>query len=318
MTADTTALEPVRSPVRSLPLLAWFAVAGHLLLALTLVGVLSLIWALTTPGEAYWPVWLACVSGLLLAWHAGIAASVHGLPGAGQGIRLSRVAAARFGLEIHAVVTLSIVAFLWAIWGAALTAHAVGGGDPPWPVWVTVPALGALSVHATIVFLHMRSASYAARIEELTASRAGVLEAQELELRRIERDLHDGTQARLVALGMQLGLAEQQLRRDPARARELVADAAPPHETHSSISGIWSAASIRPCSRIAAWLQPSNRSSPQARSIPCSKRTCGTGCRRPWRGPCTSPPPRPSPTPASTVDPPRSGSRSCAASSMRR
>jgi signal transduction histidine kinase len=48
---------------------------------------------------------------------------------------------------------------------------------------------------------------------------------QDSELRRIERDLHDGAQARLVALGMSLGMAEQKLDEDPERAGQLLAEA---------------------------------------------------------------------------------------------
>ena len=51
------------------------------------------------------------------------------------------------------------------------------------------------------------------------------MDAQEAELRRIERDLHDGAQARLVALGMNLGMAEQKLETDPEAVRELLAEA---------------------------------------------------------------------------------------------
>lgn len=56
------------------------------------------------------------------------------------------------------------------------------------------------------------------RIEELATSRADVVQAVDAERRRIERDLHDGVQQRLVALGMLLG----QARRHPARSAELV------------------------------------------------------------------------------------------------
>jgi signal transduction histidine kinase len=59
----------------------------------------------------------------------------------------------------------------------------------------------------------------------LETTRAGAVDAQEAELRRIERDLHDGAQARLVALGMSLGLAEQKLESDPETARQLVTEA---------------------------------------------------------------------------------------------
>ncbi|MFI5429082.1 histidine kinase [Aeromicrobium sp. UC242_57] len=46
------------------------------------------------------------------------------------------------------------------------------------------------------------------RVAEVSASRAETIDHSAAELRRIERDLHDGAQARLVALGMNLGLAE--------------------------------------------------------------------------------------------------------------
>jgi signal transduction histidine kinase len=47
----------------------------------------------------------------------------------------------------------------------------------------------------------------AKRVAELTKTRAGAIAAHSAELRRIERDLHDGAQARLVALSMRIGLA---------------------------------------------------------------------------------------------------------------
>ena len=58
----------------------------------------------------------------------------------------------------------------------------------------------------------------------LTRTRRGAVEVQAAELRRIERDLHDGAQARLVALSMQLGRAEERLEHDP-EAAELVRNA---------------------------------------------------------------------------------------------
>jgi signal transduction histidine kinase len=65
----------------------------------------------------------------------------------------------------------------------------------------------------------------ALRVEQLTESRAETVDTQAAELRRIERDLHDGAQARLVALGMSLAMAEQQMERDPAGARALLTEA---------------------------------------------------------------------------------------------
>ncbi|MFE6872222.1 sensor histidine kinase [Kitasatospora sp. NPDC057692] len=60
------------------------------------------------------------------------------------------------------------------------------------------------------------------RIEHLTDTRAEVLDARADELRRIERDLHDGAQARLVAVGMALDEATRMLDTDPGGARELL------------------------------------------------------------------------------------------------
>lgn len=70
-----------------------------------------------------------------------------------------------------------------------------------------------------------RRAVLAQRVDQLTESRSDAVDAQAAEVRRIERDLHDGAQARLVALGMSLAAAEQLLDRDPAAARALLAQA---------------------------------------------------------------------------------------------
>ncbi len=64
----------------------------------------------------------------------------------------------------------------------------------------------------------------AERIDELSTSRAETVDTQAAEIRRIERDLHDGAQARLVALSMNLGLAEQMMDKDPGLTRELIAE----------------------------------------------------------------------------------------------
>jgi signal transduction histidine kinase len=60
------------------------------------------------------------------------------------------------------------------------------------------------------------------RVEQLASSRAHTIDHQASELRRIERDLHDGAQANLVALGMSLGLVEELLTDDP-QTRALLA-----------------------------------------------------------------------------------------------
>jgi signal transduction histidine kinase len=69
------------------------------------------------------------------------------------------------------------------------------------------------------------SAALKVRVQQLAESRADAVDTQAAELRRIERDLHDGAQARLVALGMNLGMAEGMLTSDPESARELLVEA---------------------------------------------------------------------------------------------
>jgi signal transduction histidine kinase len=61
-----------------------------------------------------------------------------------------------------------------------------------------------------------------ARVQELASTRAGAVQAATEQLERIERDLHDGAQARLVALAMELGMAEEELERNPDAARATV------------------------------------------------------------------------------------------------
>jgi len=60
------------------------------------------------------------------------------------------------------------------------------------------------------------------RVDELSGSSARIVDAADAERRRIERDLHDGAQQRLVALSLNLGLARQKLDSDPEGARETI------------------------------------------------------------------------------------------------
>jgi signal transduction histidine kinase len=64
-----------------------------------------------------------------------------------------------------------------------------------------------------------------ARLEELAASRARIVTAGDVERRRLERNLHDGAQQRLVALSLSLKVALSKLETDPATARALVESA---------------------------------------------------------------------------------------------
>ncbi|MGI5207911.1 sensor histidine kinase [Spirillospora sp. CA-108201] len=131
-----------------------------------------------------------------------------------------------------------------APWVAQLTEY---GWGPFWPLsdWGVVglvgtvvlgAALTAVSVPLGPLFLeaHARFCqtllaptrdALAERVERLTETRSDAVDASAAELRRIERDLHDGAQARLVALSMNIGLAEEMMRHDPETAGKLLAEA---------------------------------------------------------------------------------------------
>jgi len=95
---------------------------------------------------------------------------------------------------------------------------AIGLAAAPWLRWVDAK-FGRLFLAPT------KAAGLRLRVTQLTVTRADTVDAQAAELRRIERDLHDGAQARLVSLGMTIGLAEEMVERDPATARRLLAEA---------------------------------------------------------------------------------------------
>ncbi|MCD5314550.1 sensor histidine kinase [Kineosporia babensis] len=92
--------------------------------------------------------------------------------------------------------------------------------------WILTPLL---SMVRAITTLAMYGNSLAAQLERRVAavseSRAESIDHSAAEIRRIERDLHDGAQARIVSLGMNIGLAEELLHRDPEAAAALLAEA---------------------------------------------------------------------------------------------
>ncbi|WP_243792989.1 histidine kinase [Saccharopolyspora gloriosae] len=115
--------------------------------------------------------------------------------------------------------------------------------DSPWQDWfaahrITTAALGVAAIAAVLALappamrLHgwwarsllapTRRAELARRVRRLTETRADAVDAEARELDRIERDLHDGPQARLVALGLKLGAIRVLLDREPGRARDML------------------------------------------------------------------------------------------------
>jgi signal transduction histidine kinase len=86
-------------------------------------------------------------------------------------------------------------------------------------VWLVPRTIGAHSA------LTKRNSELVSRVRRLTATRVEAVDTAAAELRRVERDLHDGAQARLVALGMSLRATERLIRTNPDAAVALVADA---------------------------------------------------------------------------------------------
>jgi signal transduction histidine kinase len=90
--------------------------------------------------------------------------------------------------------------------------------------WLTA-AVGALDAMAARALLGpSRAEELEHQVERLAETRAGVVDAADAERRRLERDLHDGTQQRLVSLAMRLGMARAE-HPDAAQARQVIAEA---------------------------------------------------------------------------------------------
>jgi signal transduction histidine kinase len=89
-------------------------------------------------------------------------------------------------------------------------------------VWLVPRTIG---VHARVLLGREADAELVGRVEQLTQTRAVAVDTAAAELRRVERDLHDGAQARLVALGMSLRAAERLIPTSPQAAIALVAEA---------------------------------------------------------------------------------------------
>jgi signal transduction histidine kinase len=176
------------------------------LVSTSIVAVLFVIWGLTTPGAYFWPIWPL----LSLSIVVGISGWIVFV--------LERPEPARYAfgsraLAIQVGISAVLFGFLVGVW-------AITSGGYFWPVWPALALALLAAAHAAVVYGQREH-----RIRRLEETRAGAVDVQESELRRIERDLHDGAQARLVALGMSLGRAEQALEEDPEAVRRLLAEA---------------------------------------------------------------------------------------------
>jgi signal transduction histidine kinase len=91
--------------------------------------------------------------------------------------------------------------------------------------WIARAVAGVEGRLATALLGPSERAALALRVDELRARREQLVDVVEAERRRIERDLHDGAQQRLVALAMNLGMAREKFDKDPEAARALMEEA---------------------------------------------------------------------------------------------
>lgn len=98
-------------------------------------------------------------------------------------------------------------------------------------IQIIVGAAGAIGlgilhgVLARAILVPSQEAQLAEAARASSAQRDGAVRAADVERTRIERDLHDGVQPRLVSVGMTLGLAQQKIESDPDAAKELISEA---------------------------------------------------------------------------------------------
>ena len=197
----------LRLPTPEIPLAAHAAVSA--ILAAIVLGV----WA-ATGGGYFWPAWVWLGLAIPLGLHGGLREALRAAP-------------EQRALAVQAVLSALVVAIAVAVW-------ALAGAGGFLPIWVLLGAAVGFALHGLAalmwrrVFPNPRERQLSQRVDELTRTRRGALDVQAAELRRIERDLHDGAQARLVALSMRLGRAEADLADRPEAAalvRQARADA---------------------------------------------------------------------------------------------
>ncbi|GAA5145227.1 histidine kinase [Microbacterium pseudoresistens] len=135
--------------------------------------------------------------------------------------------------------------FGWSVVSAFSPLFTAADADTGWGTRYPVawaPLVGGLGVLASLAILWgiarlhrvlaraiiagpSREAELNERITASTAQRAGAVRAADVERTRIERDLHDGVQPRLVSVGMTLGMAQQKIDTDPTAAKALIEEA---------------------------------------------------------------------------------------------
>ena len=159
------------------------------------------------------------------------------VPGAISGLVLGTLAIAIPLYGLQGVLLLPLWLYLGGAWYGYGAFWPLANAAEAWlaaPQGLLILVAGLLAA-PWLLGLHQRfaklflapttNAALTTRVKELTVIRADTVDAQATELRRIERDLHDGAQARLVSLSMCIGLAEELMHRDPDAAQVLLTEA---------------------------------------------------------------------------------------------
>jgi signal transduction histidine kinase len=148
---------------------------------------------------------------------------------------------------VGGLIALPAALFVGGIWGLAVPSLWLRFANPDdhgWyittlgspaigvPVGLALAWLGSLAAPRAVrlhggwtrvLLAPTRRSELAQRVRNLTESRADATDAQAAELRRIERDLHDGAQARIIAVGLALDAIEQLVDTDPVEAKRIIA-----------------------------------------------------------------------------------------------
>jgi signal transduction histidine kinase len=151
----------------------------------------------------------------LADWWCGVPVAVPYLPPPGDGKKIAVRGRLRWLLRDPATWrdVAWVVVSPWVSWILPLAA------------WATPRLLHRYGLLVRSMLAPAGQGELALRVRHLSQTRAETIDTGAAELRRIERDLHDGAQARLVAMGMTLDAADQLVIDNPAAARALLAEA---------------------------------------------------------------------------------------------
>lgn len=216
-----------------------WAVTGYAALHVLLFVPVVVTFVLVVVSAALVVVWLGVVllaamlpaMRVLVGWHRAMSCRILGAPTTAPYLPLPGGPIAN--LQVRAADPMTWRDLFWMLWAmtfgftASLLAVVLLLGVVTWPIWWygVGPLMRARACVDRALLTVGRTEHLEKRVQALTESRAVVVDHSAAELRRIERDLHDGPQARIAAMSLSLGLADDLFETDPDAARKLLNDA---------------------------------------------------------------------------------------------